>query len=317
MFKKSITIILLLLFIVMISSCNSIKSVDNESNNLNNTNIPDEIIAGKRYSFKGLTNVYDSTDIFNEAKLLFGLNNNDCKVIEIDGDFAKIEEPHGEEGWVLKWYLTNTFENKIIQIYKAPLEKVIKKDCFFYTYPDENKSKGYKVKSGEVVHIMAEYMDWYCVELIEYENKTFVDKWVKKSDTTDLENLPAKVENPFDYGRTKVKEELIDFIQNADSIDMLSLGTGESYAQIKGADIKRFTELIKDTTIGSNPDIENKYTSVEAELLIKGKGKEKSIMLAKSYLQYFPLQRWQQNQDCLIFNNEDIYNGIRELFNRK
>lgn len=319
MFRKSINIILLLFFIVIISSCNNIKGVDNESTNSNNTNISDEVIVGKNYTFKGLTNIYDSTDIFNGAKLLLRLSNKDCKVIvkEIAGDFAKIEEPHGKEGWVLKWYLTNKLENEIIQIYKAPLEKVIKEECFFSTYPDESKSNGYGIKSGEVVHIMAEYMDWYCVELIEYENKTFVDKWVKKSNTISLENSPIKVENPFDYGRIEVKEELIDFIQNAESIDMLSLGTGESYAQIKGEDIKHFTELIKDTTIGPNPDVETDYTIEEAELLIKGKGKERSIMFAKNYFQYFPFQRWQQNQDCLIFNNEDIYIKIRELFNRK
>lgn len=319
MFRKSINIILLLFFIVIISSCNNIKGVGNESTNSSNTNISDEVIVGKKYTFKGLTNIYDSKDIFNGAKLLFRLSYNDYKVIvkEIDGDFAKIEEPHGKEGWVLKWYLTNTLENEIMQMYKAPLEKVIKENCFFNRYPGENKSKGYEIKSGEVVHIMAEYMDWYCVELIEYENKTFVDKWVKKSSTMNLENSPTKVENPFAYGRIEVKEELIDFIQNAESIDMLSLGTGESYSQIKGEDIKHFTELIKDTTIGPNPDIENKYTSVEAELLIKGKGKERSIMFAKNYLQYFPFQRWQQNQDCLIFNNEDIYIKIRELFDRK
>ena len=319
MFRKNINIILLLLFIVIISSCNNIKSVDNKSTNSSNTNISDEVVVGKKYKFKGLTNIYNSTDIFNGAKLLFRLSNKDYKVIvkEINGDFAKIEEPHGKEGWVLKWYLTNKLDNEIIQIYKAPLEKVIKEDCFFSIYPDESKSNGYEINSGEVVHIMAEYMDWYCVELIEYENKTFVDKWLKKSNTIDFKNLPTKVENPFDYGRIKIKGELIGFIQNAESIDMLSLGTGESYAQIKGEDIKQFTELIKDTTIGPNPDIQNYYTSVEAELLIKSKGKERSIMLAKSYFQYFPFQRWQQNQDYLIFNNEDIYKKIRELFNRK
>lgn len=329
MFKRTIGI--LILITLLATSCSITKdNIGKTAESLNNANINEntkivtgeihnaEIAIGKRYKVKGLTNIYDSIDIFNKAKVIFRLTSNDDMVIvkEIKDDFAKIDF-RDKEGWVLKWYLTKTLENEITQINKEPFEKVISKDSLFYTFPDENKSKGYEIKSGEVVHIMAEYMDWYCIELIEYENKTFVDKWVKKSNTIDLENSPTKVENPFDYRRTKVKDELIDFIQNAESIDMLSLGTGESYAQIKGKDIKYFTELIKDTTIGSNPDIENKYTSVEAELLIKIKGKERSIMLAKSYLQYFPLQRWQQNQDCLIFNNEDIYNKVKKLFGKK
>lgn len=314
MIRKSIGIALTILFIMMISSC------DNTNKTVNNTSIQnsnDNVIVGSEYKFRGLTNIYDSTNIFNGAKVISRQDTKGTAIVkEINGDFAKIDDLHGTEGWVFKWYLTTT-AGGITPVKRSPYEKVIKENCSFYTFPKENESDGYELKKGDVVHIMEEYNDWYCVELIKYEDKTYVDKWVKKSNTIDLKDSDIKVENPFEYERTKIKEEIIDFIQKAEKIDALSLATSECFAQIKGEDIKTFAGLIKDTTIESDPLGEDEPSDMKCELAITGQNEKISIMLAKNYLLYFPSKRWQENQNCLIFNNDNIYNQIEELLNKK
>jgi hypothetical protein len=39
-----------------------------------------------------------------------------------------------------------------------------------------------------------------------------------------------------------------------------------------------------------------------AELVVSSGDNKQSLIIGDTYIQYFPLERWMENQNCLLFN---------------
>lgn len=131
------------------------------------------------------------------------------------------------------------------------------------------------------------------------------DKWIKKSETTDIVDKP----NPFQIRSEALKQSLLQTCLQAEKIEMAALATGQAYASIEGDKIKSFVELMKNMKIGPNPNYDG--THVKAELIIT---KEEFIMLTNTYIQFLGTRTWMKNRNCLLFKDEITYKKIKELF---
>lgn len=303
----------MIFLITLISSCKhsvTQKNItDKPNNNQTGTIEKLDIIPGKRYTVKGLTKVYRAPQVFNSPEVVTWITNEQrIEVKELIDEYAKIDF-RGEEGWILKWYLTNG-EQEIKEIINKPYEKVIKNACYFYAAPDKTSIKGYEIQPGTAVHLLYEYADWYSIEFISEDKKYYGDKWVKKDVTADIDKLT----NPFENKRETVKEALLQTCLQADRIEMASLGTGEVYAYIDGEKLGQFVELLGSGKIGAKPIVNSDDTHVRTELVISKGDKRQSIMLADTYILYFPTEAWLTNQDYLLFEDVTTFNRIKELF---
>jgi len=108
-------------------------------------------------------------------------------LLETDGDYARIRNRDGEEGWIPRWYLLNEEEAKSTERIKPleqPYEMIVTLPATYHLSPGGTESSGFELWPGKVVQVVATFGNWVEVNFVTYDSPYAENKWMMLNDGT-------------------------------------------------------------------------------------------------------------------------------------